>query len=122
MALAQILWSLKDQQKLLPGSLLDEKELEETLYQNIELLNQDWLVIGRQVRTSNGKFLDLLCIDRNEDLVVVELKKELTPREVTAQVIEYASYMAEKEPEELAKIYFEYISRYEERWDIEPSI
>lgn len=112
MALTQVLWSLNEQQKLSTGSLMDERELEETLHQNIELLNQDWLVIGRQVRTNNGKFLDLLCIDRNEDLVVVELKKELTPREVTAQVIEYASYMVEKEPEDLAKIYFEYISRY----------
>lgn len=86
MALTQVLWSLNEQQKLSTGSLMDERELEETLHQNIELLNQDWLVIGRQVRTNNGKFLDLLCIDRNEDLVVVELKKELTPREVTAQV------------------------------------
>lgn len=112
MALSQSLWSLNSQQPLSPSGLLSEFELEETLHKNIELLNPDWLVIGRQIRTANGKYLDLLCIDQDEDLVVVELKKDLTPREVTAQVIEYASYMAEKEPKDLAQIYLDYAAKY----------
>lgn len=112
MALSQVMWSL-DQQQLLPvGSLKSELELEETLHKNIDLLNSSWLLIGRQVKTANGKFLDLLCMDRDGDLVVVELKKDLTPREVTAQVIEYASYIAEKEPEELAQIYLQFREKY----------
>lgn len=112
MVLSQSLWSLNSQQPLSPSGLLSEFELEETLHKNIELLNPDWLVIGRQIRTANGKYLDLLCIDQDEDLVVVELKKGLTPREVTAQVIEYASYMAEKEPKDLAQIYLDYAAKY----------
>jgi len=112
MALSQVLWSLGDKQPLAEAALLSEHELEETLHTNIDLLDPNWLVIGRQVKTKNGKFLDLLCMDRDEDLVVVELKKDLTPREVTAQVIEYASYMAEQKSEDLGKIYSDYSAKY----------
>lgn len=112
MALSQVLWSLGQNKPLDTASLLSERELEEVLQENISLLNPDWLVIGRQVATPNGKYLDLLCMDRDADLVVVELKRDLTPREVTAQVIEYASYMAEKQPEEIAQIYLSYTQHY----------
>lgn len=112
MALSQVLWSLGQNKPLDTASLLSERELEDVLQDNISLLNPDWLVIGRQVATPNGKYLDLLCIDRDADLVVVELKRDLTPREVTAQVIEYASYMAEKQPEEIAQIYLSYTQHY----------
>ena len=44
---------------LSPGKLLRETELEDTLHQNIELLDPNWLTIGRQVGTANGKYLDL---------------------------------------------------------------
>ena len=104
MGLSQVLWSLGENRMLSPGKLLRETELEDTLHQNIELLDPNWLTIGRQVGTANGKYLDLLCMDRDGNLIVVELKKDLTPREVTAQVIEYASYMAEKKPEDIAAL------------------
>ena len=37
---------------------------------------------------------------------------DLTSRKVAAQVIEYASYMAEKEPKDLAQIYLDYAAKY----------
>ena len=57
--------------------------------QNIELLNASWLMIGRQVRTTLGKYIDLLCMEHDGDLIIVELKKGLTPREVTIQAIAF---------------------------------
>jgi len=39
-----------------------------------------------------GGFIDLLCLDRNGDVVIVELKRDKTPREVTAQALDYASW------------------------------
>ena len=105
MAMTQIVWSLDDKSQLTTSSLVNEKELEDLLYEHIEILNESWIVVGRQVRTTSGKFIDLLCMDHDGDMIVVELKKDLTPREVTAQAIDYASCVARLSVEEIAQIY-----------------
>ena len=105
MAISQEIWSLDTQTRLPSGHLTRETELEDFLYHHIEALNSDWLLIGKQVKTSAGKYLDLLCMDHDGDLIVIELKKDMTPREVTAQVIDYASCISKLELEELAEIY-----------------
>ena len=112
MALSQIVWSLDDKQPLQPAELTGEKELEELLQDHIELLNPNWLVIGRQVATPAGKRIDLLCMDQDGDLIVVELKKDLTPREVTAQAIDYASSVSVFTPAIVADLYLEYAKAY----------
>ena len=52
------------------------------------------LIIGRQVRTDLGGFIDLLGVDREGNVVVVELKRDRTPRDVVAQALEYAAFAA----------------------------
>lgn len=112
MALSQLLYSLESKKMLESGEFTSEKELESLLCENIDLLDPNWLVIGQQIITRNGKILDLLCIDRGYKLIVLELKKDLTPREVTAQVIEYASYIAEMKTEGLASAYEAYAEKH----------
>ena len=106
MAMSQIVWSLDDKKPLMSAALKDEKELEDLLYEHIDILNDGWIVLGRQVKTISGKFIDLLCMDHDGDLVVVELKKDLTPREVTAQTIDYASCVAALSANEIEAIYY----------------
>ena len=108
LAISQVIWSLDDKVQLQPAELTNEKELEDLLAEHIEILDADWLLVGRQVRTVAGKYIDLLCMDHDGDLVVVELKKDLTPREVTAQAIDYASCMADLTLEELAEQYLQF--------------
>lgn len=63
--------------------------------------------IGRQSPSSVGeccKYPDLLGIDSSGDLVIVELKKGKTPREVVAQILEYASWGAFLDYEALDEI------------------
>lgn len=108
MSISQEVWSLDDKCKLKADALLNERELENLLCEHIEILNQDWLVIERQVRTSAGKLIDILCMDRDGDRIIIELKKDLTPREVTAQTIDYASCVDQMELEELAELYLHY--------------
>jgi len=57
------------------------------------LLGLDVAIIGRQVQTKSGGFIDILAIDREGDLTIVELKRDRTPREVVAQVLDYASWV-----------------------------
>ena len=48
--------------------------------------------------------IDLLCLDSVGDTVVVELKKGRTPREVTAQALDYASWVRDLSRERLSEI------------------
>jgi hypothetical protein len=64
------------------SSIEKESKLEDVLYNDIGILDPSLMVVGRQVPTSFGKFIDLLAIDAQGDLTVVELKRDRTPREV----------------------------------------
>lgn len=52
--------------------------------------------IGRQVNTNLGTTIDLLALDGTGDVVVVELKRDRTPRDTLAQALEYASFQSKE--------------------------
>ena len=76
---------------------------------DISVLDPNLLVIGRQVRTSFGGAVDLLCMDREGNLVVVELKRGQTPRDVTSQALEYSSWVKDLDFEEVTCIADSYL-------------
>jgi hypothetical protein len=80
-------------QRLAKSTLVSEAALEDFLEQDPSLLGFPLLVIGRQVRTPYGKYIDLLAIDGDGNLHVLELKRDRTPREVVAQVLDYGSWV-----------------------------
>lgn len=89
------LWSV-DGQRLaeLRSSTLDvEDRLEQWLADDPALLGIDLLVIGRQVHTHFGGRIDLLALDADANTYVLELKRARTPRDVVAQVLDYASWV-----------------------------
>jgi len=95
MAFTMTLWGVHNEAlALLPKHKLDnEDRLETWIAQDPSLLGMNILVIGRQVVTDFGKKIDLLAIDEEGDLVVIELKRDKTPRDVVAQVLDYASWV-----------------------------
>jgi hypothetical protein len=70
-----------------------EENLERWIEADISVLSPDLLVIGRQVLTDHGGKIDLLCLDSNGNTVVIELKRDKTPRDVVAQLLDYASWV-----------------------------
>jgi hypothetical protein len=70
-----------------------EERLENWIAQDISILDLDLLLIGRQVSTDFGGRIDLLGIDRQGDITILELKRDKTPREVVAQILDYASWV-----------------------------
>lgn len=101
------LWEVTPERTLVevaPSEINREEELEDWLESNISMLDPDLLVIGRQVRTDFHGAIDLLCIDRAGSMVVVELKKAQARREVTAQVLDDASWVKGLGAEEIADI------------------
>lgn len=105
MGIRQTIWSLDEKRELSSASLINEEELEDLIAENINLLSDDWLLVGRQVRTQYGGIIDLLCIDIGGNPIVIELKKSMTPRKVTAQALDYASWVKSIDKEELAQLF-----------------
>ncbi|MFH1464035.1 MAG: endonuclease NucS domain-containing protein [Pseudomonadota bacterium] len=75
----------------------EEAVLERWLEGNPDGILEDGplLIIGRQVVTNLGTVIDLLGVDRQGDLVVIELKRDRTPRDTLAQALEYVSFVAQ---------------------------
>lgn len=69
------------------------------------ILSTEWLLIGRQEQTSHGGRIDLLAIAPDASLVLIELKRDRTPREIVAQALDYASWVESLTPDKIAKIY-----------------
>lgn len=86
------------------GKLDLEERIEKWIEQDISIIADDLVVIGKRVTTDFGGELDLLCLDRNGDVVIVELKRDKTPREITAQILDYASWVKDFSNEKITEI------------------
>jgi hypothetical protein len=69
------------------------------------ILSDEWMLIGRQEDTGFGGRIDLLAIAPDGSLVLIELKRDRTPREVVAQALDYAVWLEKLRAEEIAAIY-----------------
>ena len=89
-----------------------EQRLEGILAKDISIASPDWMVIGRQVPTTFGKIIDLLAIDSLGNLIVLELKRDKTYRDIVAQVLDYGSWIRTLRSDDVAKIFSQFRSRY----------
>ena len=85
--------------------LPSEQKLEEMIVSDPRILSAEWLLIGRQESTNHGGRIDLLAIAPDGSLVLIELKRDRTPREIVAQALDYASWVEELTAEKIAQIY-----------------
>lgn len=90
--------------------LPSEAALEDFLAEDPSLLGVRLLVIGRQVRTPYGKYIDLLAIDADGNPHVLELKRDRTPRDVVAQVLDYGSWVTSLTREQVIDIAAEHLA------------
>ncbi|MDM8522872.1 hypothetical protein QUF80_05810 [Desulfococcaceae bacterium HSG8] len=81
------------------------------------------LIIGRQTTANTDEygtiFPDLLGIDKDGNLVIIELKKGRTPREVIAQLLEYAAWANDLSDDKIFDIAASYIKSTNSEKDIE---
>jgi len=106
MSLEMSLWHIDGNKlaKISKQKLDKESRLEKWIYADSSILGIDLLIIGRQVKTTHGGLIDLLAIDENGNLAVLELKKAKTPRDIVAQVLDYASWVNELSEIEINEI------------------
>jgi len=110
MPIRHAIWKVGPQPEALSSSLLvNEALLENMIVAAPGLLSDEWMLIGRQEISLAGK-IDLLGIAPDGALVLIELKRDRTPREVVAQALDYASWVEKLRAEEVDAIYRRFAS------------
>ncbi len=106
MPIQHAIWQVADQPAILPAAkLASEQLLESMIVREPRILSSEWMLIGQQEVTSHGGRIDLLAIAPDGSLVLIELKRDRTPREIVAQALDYASWMVDLTADRIVQIY-----------------
>jgi len=108
------IWEIRDRDNLkeIRKAKLDlEERIENWLEKDISIIANNLLVIGRQLETYFGGVIDLLCLELNGDVIIVELKRDKTPREITSQTLDYASWVKDLSNDKITEIANKYLSQ-----------
>lgn len=106
MPIRHAIWKVGDQPTPLNVTkLVNEQQLEEMIIAEPRILSGEWMLIGRQEPTGLGGRIDLLAITPDGSLVLIELKRNRTPRDVVAQALDYASWVERLTADRIAQIY-----------------
>ncbi len=107
------IWRIGEQLQPIDYSSMDSEERLETLLAgDLSVLGDSLLPIGRQVSTAFGKRIDLLAMDGDGNLVIFELKRDRTPREVVAQLLDYGSWIRTLTDDDVAGIFDDFLRHY----------
>lgn len=106
MTIRHVIWKVGTKpEALAASSLASEQHLEDMIVAAPEILSDEWMLIGRQENTGFGGRIDLLAIAPDGALVLIEIKRDRTPREVVAQAIDYACWVENLPSEDIISIY-----------------
>lgn len=89
----------------------ERDHLQEWIANNPSCLNEELLIIQKEFAGFNetNERLDLLALDKQGNLVIIENKLDDSGRDVTWQVLKYASYCSSLSADEITKIYNSYL-------------
>jgi hypothetical protein len=106
MPIQHAIWQVGDPPvALATATLASEQQLEDMIEREPRILSGEWMLIGRQEITAHGGRIDLLAIAPDGALVLIELKRNKTPREIVAQALDYASWVADLTADRIVQIY-----------------
>jgi hypothetical protein len=106
MPIRSAIWKVAEKpEPLVESTLAREQLLEAMIVAAPRLLSDEWMLIGRQEDTGSGGRVDLLAIAPDGSLVLIELKRDRTPRDVVAQALDYAGWVEKLRTEDIAAVY-----------------
>jgi len=88
----------------------ETEDLEKWIRSNSLILGQDILIIGEQVPTKSGR-IDFLGIDKSGNLIIIELKRDMLPRDVLVQAIDYASDISSWDVDKISEVCTKYTNQ-----------
>lgn len=101
------LWQINADNSLLELSLQAakmEKQIEDWIHQDISLISKDILLLARHIQPSFGGLIDFIGVNSYGDVVVLEIKKDRSPKELIADVLEHASWIRERSSQEILEL------------------
>lgn len=98
-------------------SRIEEQELSSEEALENDLIRSDGAQIGgvevlyidRQSSPGDGGIFDIVGVDEQGDVVIIELKRGRSPRDIVAQALEYAASIRNEDYEQLASRYREFV-------------
>jgi hypothetical protein len=106
MTIRHAVWRLGTAPEPLSVAVLpSEKFLEDQIVAAPLLLSDEWMLIGRQESIAYGGKVDLLAIAPDGAIILIELKRDRTPREVVAQALDYATWVQGLDAVDIRSIY-----------------
>jgi len=95
---------------LIKENRTEQYNLETWIASNPSIIGPDIIIIGSQAQTKSG-LLDLLGIDKNGNLIIIELKRDRLPREALVQAINYASDISHWDLDKISEICVKYTGK-----------
>ena len=100
------------------NDLKERQHIQEWIRKSPELLGEDLLIIGYEYdKFEVNERLDLLGLDKEGNLVIIEVKRDNTGGHVDFQALKYASYCARLSPQDILEIYSEYVRIFSQQLD-----
>jgi hypothetical protein len=86
--------SISDETDFKTHAIMERRHMEEWVLDHPQLVGEDLLIITNEYDKfdKTKERLDILCIDKNGKLIVVELKRDDSGKDVELQAIKYAAY------------------------------
>jgi len=88
-----------------------EFDIETWVNDNPSILNEDLLIISEQTLLPSGRLPDLVALDKEGNLVIIELKRDDSGREVYWQAITYAAQLSEYSFNDIINLYEDYLNK-----------
>jgi len=94
--------------------LKERYDIQEWVEKNPEIIENNLLIIGKEVPLPSDIRLDLLAIDKKSNLVILELKRDDSGRNLDWQAIKYASYCSNFTQSDIFRQFAEYLGTNED--------
>jgi len=93
--------------KMIEMGRKETEDLEKWIKSSPLILGQEILIIGEQVPTKSGR-IDFLGIDKSGNLIIIELKRDMLPRDALTQAIDYASDISSWDVDKISEVCTKY--------------
>ncbi|MBS4539648.1 hypothetical protein GOQ27_14330 [Clostridium sp. D2Q-11] len=95
------------------NNLKERDNIEEWIRKDSSILGEEIIIIAHEYdKFEVNERLDLLGLDKDGNLVIIEVKRDKTGGNVDFQALKYCSYCSNLTPNEIVDIYDEYLKKF----------